>query len=104
MEEGQDGYDPDTFENRIYCDAEIDYNIALCQLMLDRKDVAFKTLRKYESFELVFGPAQAPCGEEAIDLTPFPINNRLCSIFGETEYSNSIRFKLSFCLPKVSPP
>lgn len=34
-------------------------------------------------------------------MTPFPTNNRLCSIFPEIEYENKKKFRLSFDLPAV---
>ncbi len=34
------------------------------------------------------------------------MTNRLCSIFPEIEYTGNslMRFRISFCLPKVNPP
>jgi hypothetical protein len=71
--------------------------------MIGNIDQAKKILNRYESFNLVFGGEPS---KEALDLTPFPVTNRLCSIFPEVEYNhnNLIRFRLSFCLPTVSPP
>lgn len=60
-------------------------------------------LSKYESFTLLFQDEDV---KEALDLTPFPVTNRLCSIFPEICYPQNklIRFRLSFCLPTVAPP
>lgn len=71
-------FKPEHFENRIYTDAEIDYNIGLCELLNNGKQNAKKLLCKYESFEFLYG--QLP-SKQPIDLTPFPVNSRLCSIF-----------------------
>jgi hypothetical protein len=72
--------------------------------MIGNRENAYKSLKNFESFYLVFGDNQEEKLEEPIDLTPFPITNRLCSIFPEVEYNEVIRFKISFCLPTVSPP
>jgi len=41
------------FDNRTYTDAEIDYNIALCELVLGNKQTARSILNKYESFSML---------------------------------------------------
>ena len=45
-----DKYTSDLFENKIYTDAEIDYNIALADLQLGNFQPAKKILGKYQSF------------------------------------------------------
>lgn len=38
------------FQNKIYCSEEIDYNIALCDLMLDNIEEAQSVLSQYPTF------------------------------------------------------
>lgn len=59
------------------------------------KDVE-QTLRKYIGFSDYF---DGKITEENADCTPFPVSNRLCSIFPEVSYQGKFKFKLSFCLP-----
>jgi hypothetical protein len=42
------------FDNRTYTDAEIDYNIALCELVIGNKQAAKTMLARYESFTMLF--------------------------------------------------
>jgi hypothetical protein len=42
------------FDNKVFTDAEIDYNIALCELLNNNKENAKKTLSKYESFSMLY--------------------------------------------------
>ena len=89
------------FQNRIFTDKEIEYNIGLCQLMLGNQDKAKQYLREYEGFSCVFDEVQ---NDDELSMTPFPTSNRLCSIFPEIEYDNKKKFRLSFDLPGVHPP
>ena len=75
----------------------------MCELMNGNLEAAKKYLNRYESFDLLFNDNMP---DEPLDLTPFPIANRLCSIFPELEcpLNKNLRIRLSFCLPKVSPP
>ena len=70
------------FENRIYSSEEIDYNIALCNLMLNNLEEAQAVLSLYPAFNKLTERNDND-DEEEIDLTPFPVTNRLCSIFSE---------------------
>ena len=68
--------------------------------MLGKEESAFKVLNQYEEFKASLEENM----EEMADITPFPVSNRLCSIFPETIYNDKIKFRLSFCLPEVQPP
>jgi|JI6StandDraft_1071083.scaffolds.fasta_scaffold05156_11 hypothetical protein len=96
------------FENRIFTLEEIEYNIGVTQLMLGNLQEAKKSLA-YEGFKPLFrqhGNIETINSEEPVDITPFPTSNRLCSIFPPVAIREhpGLEFRLSFCLPKVSPP
>jgi hypothetical protein len=91
------------FQNKIFTDKEIDYNIGLCELMIGNLVKAQDYLKFYEGFEFVFDKKEDLVEDEVI-MTPFPTSNRLCSIFPEVEYEQNKKFRLSFDLPAVYPP
>jgi tetratricopeptide (TPR) repeat protein len=47
-------YTSDMFDNKTYTDVEIDYNMALCELVTGNKENARKVLLRYESFTMMF--------------------------------------------------
>lgn len=47
-------YTADMFDNKTYTDVEIDYNIALCELIVGNKENARNVLLRYESFTMMF--------------------------------------------------
>ncbi len=91
-----------TFQNRIFTDKQIQFNIGLCELMLGNNSKAAEYLKDYEGFKSLFGESKE--GEDQHIVTPFPTSNRLCSIFPQTSFENKSKFRLSFDLPAVNPP
>jgi hypothetical protein len=91
--------DEDQMENKIYTDKEIEYNIAVTQLMMGRD--AEQVLKKYYSFSDFL---EGKLKDTSVDCSPFPTSNRFCSLFPEIVYENRLKFRLSFCLPEILPP
>lgn len=102
---------------------EIFYNMALCYLKMENFPKTLQLLKiciekcpggeekdqlvQFKS--LVEGAIQAQIAgenfdqDEIIDISPFPSDNRLCSIFPhvELELGVVVRTRLFFCLPRV---
>ena len=81
--------------------------------MIGNLEEASKILGKYKHFKQIIFCGDAPClasdrasnhpEERESDITPFPITNRLCSIFPSILVAD-FELRLSFCLPKILPP
>lgn len=81
--------------------------MGITQLMLGNLSEAKKVLT-HDGFGALFQSSNTDTisSDEPVDITPFPTNNRLCSIFPAVRMRGhlGLEFRLSFCLPKVEPP
>lgn len=84
------------FDNRTFTLEEINYNIGICDFVQGKWSGYLDEFPEFKKYHQ--GVTEEIVNAE--EITPFPIKNRLCSIYAPEQSGNTL-FRLSFCLPQM---